>query len=65
MTYKVELPKLFKDRPIWWQDAIRKHGINWIEDNCNGLIRNVGRYTRVDSIVFESEAHFTFFLLSI
>jgi hypothetical protein len=63
MTYKIDLPTRFNDCPIWWKDAIRKHGVNWIEDN--GAIFSPKNMLNIRTVEFESEEHLTMLILKI
>jgi hypothetical protein len=64
MTYKIDLPIFWNECPSWWQDAITKHGASWVEDNGGRIIRHKNMFPPT-AVEFESEEHFTFFLLSI
>jgi hypothetical protein len=64
MSYRVYIAPLYEETPHWWKTLLENHfNIHRVIEKYGGKINRDRGF--VDYIEFESEAHFTFFLLSI
>ena len=68
MSCNIKIPFWFEQCPDWWQNLVIKHKENWegiINDAGGKIHRAPNRFSdnAISSIEFETEAHYTWFLL--